>query len=383
MRKGWSSVVRFLFACGGTAGHVNPALAIAGRLCELFPDSEVLFVGAKGNMETELVPMAGYEIETVKITNLQRGFSMEKIAHNVRTAANIVISRRQADKIIRNFNPDVVIGTGGYVCYPVITAAVARKIPTVIHESNVVPGLTTKSLSNVADKILVGFEDSRAYYRRPDKVTVTGTPVRGDFFTYTKAEAREKLGFSDDIPFVVAVWGSLGAEKMNEIMINIVDRAEKKPFFRFICATGKREYEAISARLGHSRLVELKNSGFDIREYIYDMPLYMSAADLVMCRAGASTLAELAALGKPAILVPSPNVTNDHQSKNAQVMEKRGAAMLIPDATVSAENLLATVSELLSDSARLAEMSEKMGESGGKDCTDKVVSVILGLAAKE
>ena len=374
--------MKFIFACGGTAGHVNPALALAGRIRELLPESEILFVGAEGNMETELVPLAGYEIQTVKITNLQRGFSKEKIAHNIKTAGNLLVSRRQAKKLIRDFSPDVVIGTGGYVCYPVITAAAAKKIPTVIHESNALPGLTTKSLAGVVDRILVGFEESKGHYKHPERVTVTGTPVRGDFFTYTKAQAREKLGFSDDIPFVVAVWGSLGAQKMNEIMTNIVERAEKRPFFRFICATGKREYDAISARLGHARLEELKNAGFAIREYIYDMPLCMSAADLVMCRAGASTLAELSALGKPAILVPSPNVTNDHQSRNAQVLERSGAAIVIPESSVSAENMLATVSELLSNPEKLSEMSAKMGESGGKECTDKIVSVILGLAGK-
>jgi len=374
--------MRFLFACGGTAGHVNPAIAVAGRIKELLPEAKILFVGAEGNMETELVPMAGYDLETVRITNLQRGFSMEKIAHNLRTAANVVVSRTQADRIIRDFNPSVVIGTGGYVCYPVISAAAARKIPTIIHDSNAVPGLTTKSLANSADRILVGFEESKMYYKRPERVTVTGTPVRMDFFKNSQSEAKEALGLPQEVPLVVAVWGSLGAAKMNEIMMNLIERAEKKPFFRLIHATGKLGFEAIREKLGEARLEELKSAGFEIREYIYDMPLVMSAADLVMCRAGASTLAELAALGKPGILVPSPNVTNDHQGKNAAVLERRGAAMLVREETTSAENMLALVSELLENENRLSDMAEKMRLVGGRDSTDKIVSIVLDAAKK-
>ena len=374
--------MRFLFACGGTAGHVNPAIAIAGRIKELLPEAKILFVGAQGNMETELVPMAGYDLETVRITNLQRGFSMEKIAHNLRTAANVVVSRVQADKIIRNFNPSIVVGTGGYVCYPVISAAAARKIPTIIHDSNAVPGLTTKSLANAADRILVGFEESRMYYKHPERVTVTGTPVRMDFFKYSQSEAKKELGLPIETPLVVAVWGSLGAAKMNEIMVNLIDRAEKKPFFRLIYATGKRGFEAITERIGPARLEELKAAGFDIREYIYDMPLVMSASDLVMCRAGASTLAELTALGKPGILVPSPNVTNDHQGKNAGVLERRGAAVLVREEATSAENMLALVSELLNNQDRLSDMAEKMRLIGGRESTDKIVSIVLDAARK-
>ncbi|MFB0920999.1 MAG: UDP-N-acetylglucosamine--N-acetylmuramyl-(pentapeptide) pyrophosphoryl-undecaprenol N-acetylglucosamine transferase, partial [Oscillospiraceae bacterium] len=211
--------MKFIFTCGGTAGHINPALGVAQRLKELLPESEILFVGAEGHMETELVPREGFPIKTVRITNISREMNLEGFKHNADTVKNVVTAMAQAKKIIREFQPDAVIGTGGYVCYPVLKAAHSLKIPTVVHESNAVPGLTTKMLSGSTDKILVGFEESRQYYRHTEKVIVTGTPVRQDFRSADKQAAREKLGLPLDKPLVVSVWGSLGAAFMNKTMV--------------------------------------------------------------------------------------------------------------------------------------------------------------------
>ena len=373
--------MKFLFTCGGTAGHINPALAVAGAIKEARPDSEFLFVGAEGRMETDLVPRAGYEIRTVRITNIHRGFSAEDIKHNLNTLKNVVTSTGQAKQIIREFQPDAAIGTGGYVCYPVLKAAHAMGVPTAVHESNAVPGLTTKMLEGVVDTVMVGFEESRANYKHPERVVVTGTPVRGEFMHADKLAARRALGLPEDKPLVASVWGSLGAGHMNEIMTDFIIRACANPFFGVVHSTGKAWYQKMTSTLerekpGYDKL------GMDVREYIYDMPLVMAAADLVMCRAGASTLAELTAMGKPAVLIPSPNVTNNHQEKNARVLADAGAAKLLLEPDFTADSLLGLVSELLHHPEQLDVMSEKMRALGVPDATGRIAGIVLDLAAR-
>lgn len=375
--------MRFLFTCGGTAGHINPAVGVAQRLQSLMPDCEILFIGADGHMETELVPREGFDIKTVNITNISREISLEGLKHNFKTFKNVLASTSEAKKILREFKPNIVIGTGGYVCYPVLKAAHSMKIPTVVHESNAVPGLTTKLLSSTADKILVGFEESRQYYRRPERVIVTGTPVREAFRSYDKFEAKQKLGLDPQKPLVVSVWGSLGADFMNKTMISFIDKALGNPFFGLIHSAGKGKYKAMLDEMGKAGVKNAVQNGMEVRQYIYDMPLIMAAADLVMCRSGASTLSELAVLGKPAILVPSPNVTNNHQEKNARVLEKEGAAVLIPERDITSDKLLGSVSLLLSRPETLEAMSQQMKKIGVGDATERIADIILDLAIKK
>lgn len=222
--------MKFLFTCGGTAGHINPALAVAGRIAMAAPESEFLFIGAEGRMETDLVPRAGYEMKTVRITNLHRSIKPADIKHNLATLKNVITATAEAKRIIREFEPDVAVGTGGYVCFPVLKAASELGVPTAVHESNAVPGLTTKMLEGAVDTIMVGFEESRANYKHPDRVKVTGTPVRVDFLSQSKAQAKRELGIPEDRPLVASVWGSLGAAHMNEIMTDFIVRACAKPF---------------------------------------------------------------------------------------------------------------------------------------------------------
>ena len=371
--------MKFLFTCGGTAGHINPALAVAGAIKAAKPDSEFLFIGAEGRMETDLVPRAGYEIRTARITNIHRGFSAEDIKHNLNTLKNVVTSTGEAKKIIREFQPDAVVGTGGYVCYPVLKAAHALGIPTAVHESNAVPGLTTKMLEGSVDAIMVGFEESRANYKHPERVVVTGTPVRGEFLNADKLAARRALGLPEDKPLVASVWGSLGAGHMNEIMTDFIVRACANPFFGLIHSTGKAWYKKMTETLEREK-PGYEKLGMDVREYIYDMPLVMAAADLVMCRAGASTLAELTAMGKPAVLIPSPNVTNNHQEKNARVLSEAGGAKLLLEPEFTADSLLGLVSELLHHPETLEDMSAKMRALGLPDATNRIAGIVLGLA---
>ena len=370
--------MRFVLTCGGTAGHINPALAIAGRLRELMPDCEILFIGAEGKMEMELVPRERYKIEALKITNISRGHSLEALRHNLDTLRNVAVSTHEAKRILREFKPDVVIGTGGYVCYPVLTAAHELGIPTAVHESNAVPGLTTKLLAERVDRVMVGFADSRDAYRHPEKVEVTGTPVRGEFASYSKALAKKELGLDPDEPLVVSVWGSLGAAHMNKVMGELITLLDARREFRLIHSAGSMYFDGFMEKLVEAA-PDFAKFGADVRKYIYDMPRVMAAADLILCRAGASTLSELAYMGKPVIIVPSPNVTNNHQEKNARVLEKAGGAKVFLEGEFDAQSLLDTVRELLADEEKLNEMSEAMRSLAVPGATDRICDSILSL----
>lgn len=368
--------MKFMFTCGGTAGHINPALAVAGELRELMPDCEVLFVGADGNMETDLVPRSGYDIVTVKVTNISRSKSLKGIIHNLKTIINVLVSTAKAKKIIKNFKPDIVVGTGGYVCYPVLKAAAKLGIPTVVHESNAFPGLTTRMLESVVDKILVGFEESRQHYKNPEKIIVSGTPVRGEFNKYSKESAKAELGIDKDTPLVVSVWGSLGAEHMNEAMCEFIRLADDNAGFKLIHSAGTAGYDKMSATL-KKNAPDYEKNGFDVREYIYDMPRVMAAADLVMCRAGASTVSELTYMRKPTIFVPSPYVTNNHQFKNASVIKNAGGAEIFEEGKFKPEELLREVKRILSSPDELQNMAKAMETLSMDNATEEITRLIL------
>ena len=364
--------MNILFTCGGTAGHINPAVALARLFQERHPDCKVLFVGADGGMETRLVPQEGFDLKTVTISSFYRSLSPAAIRHNLGTLVNLNRSRKQANAILEQFKPDLVVGTGGYASFPVVKAAAKRGIPTAVHESNAVPGLTTKALSKVVDAVMVGFEDSRAHYDNPEKVVVTGTPVRGDFFRYTRQEARLQLGLTDDKPLLLSFFGSLGAEVMNGYMTEFFKLEQEKGFpFHHIHGAG-RNYDAMKESCP-------ENPMLDLRPYIYDMPLVCAAADLVICRAGASTIAELAAIAKPAILVPSPNVTADHQTKNARVLAEHGGAVLLPESACSGAVLYDTAAAILTDSAKRGEMVRALSSQSITDAAEQIYQVLIGL----
>lgn len=369
--------MRILFTCGGTAGHINPALGVAGRIRQLLPDTEFLFVGAEGHMETELVPREGYDLRTVRISGFQRSIKPRMILENIRTVGLLAEANRKAGQILRDFRPDAAVGTGGYVCYPVLRTAAAMGIPTAVHESNAVPGLTTKLLANRVDRILVGFEGSRAYYRHPERVEVTGTPVRVDFRGADKGRARRELGLDPQEPVVLAVFGSLGAAYMNRAMTEFIRRMGPEPGFRLIYATGRQYYADVKKALGSG--LSLCPSA-DVREYIYDMPKVMAAADVIICRSGASTISELTYLGKPAVVVPSPNVVNNHQEKNARVLADAGAAKMLLEGQFDGVTLYDTVTDLLHDPQALAGMHMASRRLGVTDATDRIASIVLGLA---
>ena len=371
--------MKVLFTCGGTAGHINPAVALAGMFRER-NRAEILFVGADGGMETRLLPREGYQIRTVTITSFYRSFSGSAIKHNWNTLRNLGRSKAQARRILDDFQPDLVVGTGGYASYPVVREAARRGIPTAVHESNAEPGLTTKMLSKYVDKVMVGFEESRKHYPYPERVEITGTPVRGAFFSATKAEARAGLGFADDKPVVVTSWGSLGAQVMNDYMVDFVVREcrEGTPFHH-IYGVGTRYYQRVMDAIA-AKGIDLKDyPDVDIREYIYNMPVVMDAADVMLSRAGASTISEITATARPAILVPSPNVTANHQEKNARVLSDRGAAVLVLEGETDGGKLYETVRDMLAHPTQLEEMRAALREMSIGDANERIYSVLTGL----
>ena len=370
---------RVIFTCGGTAGHVNPAVALAQLLQRQEEGAEVLFVGSDRGLEKDLVPKAGYDFRTVHISSFHRSFAPKEIRHNLVSVYNLMRAPGEARAILRDFRPDAVIGTGGYASYPMIKAAAKAGIATAVHESNVVPGLTTEMLEPFAGRILVGFEACRQHYRHPDKVVVTGTPVRQDFFARTKAEAKAKLGVDDGRPLIVSFWGSLGASTMNARMADFLSLEAKNEPFHHIHGAGKAGYPKLLAALGEKGIDLASHPALQVREYIYDMALVMRAADLVISRAGASTISELTALGVPALMVPSPNVTNDHQMKNARALESAGAAALLPERDATPQALFQTCCGILHDPARQAKMAESMAALGVPDAAERILDTVRAL----
>ena len=369
--------MKILFTCGGTAGHINPAIALARLFQARHQDCQVLFAGADNGMERTLVPHEGYELRTVHVNTIHRAWKWKDIKHNIMTVVTLPQARRQARAILDEFKPDLVVGTGGYASYPVVKEAARRGIHTAVHESNAVPGLTTKLLSKVVDRVMVGFEDSRKHYPHPERVVVTGTPVRRDFFDHTRKEARQALGLADDRPLVLSYWGSLGADVMNRYMTDFFQAEAAEGFpFHHIHGAG-RNYKSLTAALAE-RGVDL-TGGAEVREYIYDMPLVMAAADLVVCRAGASTISELTAIAKPCVLVPSPNVTNNHQEKNARVLEHHGAAVVLLEPEIDGAALYREVKELLADPEKRSNMSKALTELSVTDAAEEIYQTLMSL----
>lgn len=377
--------MKVLFTCGGTAGHINPAVALAGMFRQR-QNAEVLFVGADSGMETTLVPREGYPVKTVTITSFYRSLSGAAIKHNLTTLKNLSRSKGQARAILDEFRPDLVVGTGGYASYPVVREAARRGIPTAVHESNAEPGLTTKMLAKYVDKVMVGFEESRQHYPHPERVVVTGTPVRGEFFNCTREEARAKLGFSagDTKPVVVTSWGSLGAQVMNDYMVDFVVREcrEGTPFHH-IYGVGKRYYQRVLDAVRAKGIDLDRYPDVDIREYIYDMPAVMDAADVMLSRAGASTISEITATARPSILVPSPNVTANHQEKNARVLSDKGAAVLMLEKDAGGDRLYDTVQRLLAAPAELEKMQKALREMAIGDANERIYETLCALVKQK
>lgn len=367
--------MRVLFAGGGTAGHINPALAIAGYIGEKHKNTEVLFVGTEEGLETSIIPESGYKLELIKIHGFQRKIGLE----TAKTLMELPSAVRASKKIIKSFKPDIVIGTGGYVCGPVLYAAAKLKIPTFVHESNAFPGVTIKILAKYVDKVAVGIKKAMELLPNSNNVIFTGSPIRPGILELTKSEARKKL-YIDDRPYIVIFGGSLGARDFNASMIDWICKIKDLHKYKVIMATGKNnQYETAIKRLKNNGFIAENYPEITISEYIYDMDVHMNAADIVVSRAGASTLAELTAIGKPSILVPSPYVTDNHQEFNARAVEAVGGAKVILENELNAEIIDAEISRIVDNKEVLEKMEKSAETMGVKNSTDIIYNEIMAL----
>ncbi|MCL1859865.1 MAG: undecaprenyldiphospho-muramoylpentapeptide beta-N-acetylglucosaminyltransferase [Oscillospiraceae bacterium] len=367
--------MRVLISGGGTGGHVNPAIAIANYLCDKNKNIQIAFAGTEKGIENKLVPKAGYKIYYLKV----RGFNRKKKISfaNIDAAVKAFTSRVAAKKIIKNYNPDVVVGTGGYVSWPVLSVAAKLKIPTVILEENAFPGVTTKALAKTADKVMISFEESRKYFKdgMSDKYIYTGTPVKSEFFNVNHKDEKKEL--SPGRPMIISVGGSGGAEKINEVLIDFMDKYSKNKNITHYHVTGPRGFKEYGNLFRSKGLGVYSN--LYLNEYIYDIHKYYAAADIIICRSGAATLNELAVVKKTAILIPSPNVAENHQYKNAEVLEKHNAAVIIEEKDLTAESLIKKVEELTSDPFKLPNMGRNISRFASYDTLDKIYEIIMGL----
>lgn len=366
--------MRILLAGGGTAGHINPALAIAGFIRGKDKNAEILFVGNKGGMEETLVPKAGFDMKFIHISGFQRRLTPAAMKENVLTLKRTFDSSRESKKIIEEFKPDICVGTGGYVSGPVLRTAAKMGIPTVIHEQNAYPGITNKILAKNADKVMLAVKDAEKYFDKKSNCVVTGNPVRREIIEADKYTARKELGL-DERPVVLSFGGSLGAKKINEGMAGLIARSGKDGEYQHIHGYGRNGLwfpDYIRERGVDVR----KCPNLDVREYIDNMATCMAAADLVISRAGAITLSEIQALGKPAILIPSPNVAENHQYHNAMALVNNRAAEIIEEKDLTEKLVIEKADSLLKDKDKLREYTENSSKMAIIDANERIYSII-------
>jgi UDP-N-acetylglucosamine--N-acetylmuramyl-(pentapeptide) pyrophosphoryl-undecaprenol N-acetylglucosamine transferase len=368
--------MRVILTGGGTGGHIYPALAIARGLQKEDPRTEILFVGTETGLETDVVPKAGFKLATVSAQGLERRLSLQALAAGGRLLAGCV----QARRIIRQFRPDVVVGTGGYVCAPVVLMAALAGIPTAIHEQNAFPGLANRFLARFVDRVFLTFGDARQHFCRKARTTVTGLPVRPEILNSTREAGRAFFGLDRDRFTLLVMGGSRGARSINRSIVSVYKEIARHPGIQVLHITGAADYEATLAALRDTGL-ELANCGnIILKPYVYEMEHALAAADLVVCRAGAATLAELTVLGKPAILVPFPYASENHQEYNARSLVNRQAAVMILDRDLTGDRLWAEVLSLLAEQERLALMREQSLASGKPEALARITGSIRELA---
>ena len=370
--------MKAVFAAGGTAGHINPALAIADKMKSLFPETEILFIGTPSGMEARLVAKAGYDFKPVEMAGFQRSLSFRSIVRNVKAMYYYCVSAKlQVRKILKEFKPDIVIGTGGYVTGTVLSQAVALGIKTVTHESNSYPGMATKMLAKKADKVLLATEDAKKHLSNTERCVVTGNPLRTNIQIEEREAARERLGLPEGFT-VLSFGGSLGANRITDAVAELIAWEGKQGGINHIHSYGGNGKERFYSALEESGVKEDKTRHI-YRDYIDNMYTCICAADLIISRAGAMTITELTAIGRPAILVPYPNAAENHQYYNALTLSNANAAVLVEDKDLTKERLVEEVSRLYADRELLAKMEENAKNSAENNAADRIMSEIIDL----
>ena len=367
--------MRVLISGGGTGGHVNPAVAIANYLCEKNKNIQVAFAGTEKGLENKVVPREGYKLYYLKVRPFNRKKKITAVFSNIDAAVKAFTSQITAKKIIKKYKPDIVIGTGGFVSWPVLSVASKMKIPTAIHEQNAFPGITSKMLAKTVDKVMISFDESRKYFKDKDKLIYTGNPVRQEYFNTDGKKEKKEL--SPGKFMILSVGGSMGAAKINDVMTDFMGKYSKNKNITHYHVTGSRGYKEYS-KLFKDKELNIYSNLF-LKEYLFDIYKYYAAADIIICRSGALTLTELAVLKKPAILIPSPNVAENHQYKNAEVLEKQNAAVIIEEKDLTTEKLIEKIEELTSDPFKLTDMAHNISKFASYDTLDKIYEIIMDL----
>ena len=363
-----------LISCGGTGGHIYPGIAIADKIKEKKPDANILFVGTKTGMENQLIPASGYEIKNIDA----KGFDRKHLLSNIKTVHDTLSGSKEMKAILKDFKPDIAIGTGGYVTGPVLLQAKKHHIPCYIHEQNAMPGVANKLISRFADKVFISFEGTQKFFAHPDRTVLSGNPVRAEFSTLDRQECRRELGLEDKDKMILIFGGSLGAQVINEETIQLIQRLEKLELgYKVIFVTGNRYYDEIRQIVDGNRDGKLPDF-VTLMAYAYNMPQLMCASDVVISRSGAIAVSEIAACGRPSILIPSPNVTSNHQYYNAKALADQGAAVLLEEKNLLEESvdLSEEVLKILGNEDRIKEMSLAAAAMGKTDAAEIICSSI-------
>ena len=359
--------MRLMVSGGGTGGHIYPALALIERLKQVEPDTEVLYVGAKRGLETKIVPQAGCRLETMEVQGFRRSLSLE----NVKTVYLFLKAVAQAKKLIKDFRPDVVLGTGGYVSGAVLYAAAKLGVPTVIHEQNSVVGVTNKFLARYVNEVAIAFEAARSQFAK-SSVTMTGNPRAQQVAQRTNsAYSWTEDGLKDGVPTIMIFGGSQGAPRINKAVVEALPSFNEQPY-QVIFATGRKRYDDVMGALAGQPI----GDNVKVVPYIEDMPDKLPHVDALVSRAGATTIAEVTALGIPTILIPSPYVTANHQVKNAEALVKKGAALMILEDQLDGRSLITQANHLMNDAAVRQKMAANSKAVGHPDASDQLIAVL-------
>lgn len=372
--------MKVIIAAAGTGGHINPGIAIANKIKEEQKNSEIIFIGTTRGLENDLVPRAGYKLRTIEAYGLSKKISIDNLKKLYKTYKGI----GQAEKIVKEFKPDIVIGTGGYICGAVITAAHKLGIPTMLHESNAFPGKAVSMLAKKVDTILVSFKETENRIKNAKEIVCTGTPVKIKKQSYTaekKREILEECGLNTNKPIVLVYGGSQGAQKINEALLEIIENKQNKEY-QVIWATGPKQYDVIKEKLDDKQINISLIPNMKISPYIYNMEEIMNVSDLIVARSGAMTITEISDLGKASILVPLPNVSNDHQMYNAKVLEKVDAAKIIENNNLNGNILNATINEIVMNDGTLKQMGINANTISITGTTEMIYEEILKLVNK-
>ena len=370
--------MKILIAAGGTGGHINPAISLAQEVKKRDPDAQVLFVGTADRMEATLVPKAGFKLATIEISGFQRSFKPADIKRNLLTLKRLLFVSGQVERILNDFQPDVVVGFGGYVSGPVVRTAHKKGYPTAIHEQNAFPGKTNIALSKYADIVMLTAKSAEQYMHAGERAVVTGLPVREDILTADRAFARAELNVGEKT-LIFSTGGSLGSAAVNRCMTQVIEKMADRRDVIFVHGCGKYGTDMIDV-LKENGITPQTHPQVQVHEYIFNMATHLAACDLFINRAGASSISEIQALGVTSLLIPSPNVAENHQYHNAMELVKQDAAYLIEEKDLTADKVIEIIDSCIKNPERRVQMGINAGKMGVKDAKEKICDLVLRLA---